>query len=174
MKQIIYEDPFVLDEVCLKLDYPVKKLRSSYWPHFAYLLGASEETKKRCQNRSNYKPSLMMFTYLSTRLPDFTVNDLAFHLGEIKKGNLISLLEQSCVKGKSLISIFFISLFIKNLLISLFIKSNILCSSIKFTYLVSLAVVANLITCNAFFVVFRTQKGVIVPGVPCGDRGNWD
>ena len=109
MKQIISEDPFVLDEVCLKLDYPVKKSRCGYWPHFANLLGASEETKKRCQNRSNYKPSLMMFTYLSTILPKFTVNDLASHLGKIEKGNLISLLEQSCVKGKSLISIFLLA-----------------------------------------------------------------
>ena len=25
-----------------------------------------------------------------------------------------------------------------------------------------------------FFVVFHTQMGVIVPGVPCRDRGNWD
>ena len=31
----------------------------------------------------------------------------------------------------------------------------------------------NHIIYNAFFVVFRTQKGVIVPGVPCGDRENW-
>lgn len=105
MKQIISEDPFVLDEVCLKLDYPVKKSRCRYWPHFAHLLGASEETKKRCQNRSNYKPSLTMFTYLSTTLPGFTVNNLAFYLGKIEKGNLVSMLEQSCVKGKSLISI---------------------------------------------------------------------
>ena len=46
-----------------------------------------------------------MFTYLSTTLPGFTVNDLAFYLGKIEKGNLVSMLEQSCVKGKSLISI---------------------------------------------------------------------
>ena len=50
-----------------------------------------------------------MFTYLSTRLPNFTVNDLASYLGKIEKGNLISLLEQSCVKGKSLISIFLLA-----------------------------------------------------------------
>ena len=109
MKQIISEDPFVLDEVCLKLDYPVKKSRCGYWPHFAHLLDASEETKKRCQNRSNYKPSLMMFTYLSTTLPGFTVNDLEFNLGKIEKGNLVSMLKQSCVKGKSLISIFLLA-----------------------------------------------------------------
>ena len=32
----------------------------------------------------------------------------------------------------------------------------------------------GLMISNAFFFVFRTQKGVIVPGVPCGDRGNRD
>lgn len=106
MKEIIYEDPFVLDEVCLKLDYPVKKARCGYWPHLAHILGASEKTKNLCQNRSSYKPSLMMFTYLCTRLPSFTVENLAFHLGEIKKYNLVSMLERSSVKGKSLISNF--------------------------------------------------------------------
>lgn len=106
MKEIIYQDPFVRDKVCLKLDYPVKKSSCGYWPHLARILGASEEAKSLCQNRSNYKPSLMMFTYLCTRLPSFTVKDLAFYLGKIEKHDLVSMLERSSVKGKSLISNF--------------------------------------------------------------------
>ena len=50
-----------------------------------------------------------MFTYLSTTLPRFTVNDLEFYLGKIEKGNLVSMLKQSCVKGKSFISIFLLA-----------------------------------------------------------------
>ena len=42
---------------------------------------------------------------------------------------------------------------------------------------ISLACVNNvtrLTICNSFFVVFRTQMGVIVLGVPGGDRGSSD
>ena len=30
------------------------------------------------------------------------------------------------------------------------------------------------IICKPFFFVFTTQKGVNVPGVPSGGRGNWE
>ena len=46
-----------------------------------------------------------MFTYLSTKSPDFTVNDLAYHLEKIKRGNLVSMLKKSSVEGKNLITI---------------------------------------------------------------------
>lgn len=107
MKEIISGNPFVLDELRLKLDSaPVKKARFiGYWPHLAYRLGVSDETRMRCQKRSNYKPSLVMFTYLSTKSPDFTVNDLAYHLEKIKRGNLVSMLKKSSVEGKNLITI---------------------------------------------------------------------
>lgn len=107
MKEIISGNPFVLDELSLKLDSaPVKKARLiGYWPHFAYRLGVSDETKMRCQKRSNYRPSLMMFTYLSTKNPDFTVNNLEYHLEKIKRGNLVSMLKKSSVKGKNLITV---------------------------------------------------------------------
>ena len=47
----------------------------------------------------------MMFTYLSTKNPDFTVNNLEYHLEKIKRGNLVSMLKKSSVKGKNLITV---------------------------------------------------------------------
>ena len=43
-----------------------------------------------------------MFTHLLTKSPDFTVNNLEYHLEKIKRGTLVSMLKKSSVKGKNL------------------------------------------------------------------------
>ena len=47
-------------------------------------------------------------------------------------------------------------------------------TNVKITVLlVSLALAARLRKCKRFFVRVR-QKGVVFPGVPSGDSGNWE
>ena len=43
-----------------------------------------------------------------------------------------------------------------------------------YTLEVSFVQAARLLICNVFILVFRTQKGVIVPGIPSGDQGHWE
>ena len=104
---IIYRDPSVLDEVCLKLDYPVGKVpcTGKYWPHLAHNLGAKEQTRLRFQQKSGYTPSVRMFAYLSATSPDFSVDKLKSNLRSIERDDLVSMLEESSVKGKNITSI---------------------------------------------------------------------
>ena len=106
MADIIYGDPSVLDEVCLKLDYPVGNLpcTGKYWPHLAHNLGADEQTTLRFQQESGYTPSVRMFAYLAATSPDFTVDKLMSNLRSIKRNDLVSKLEKSSVKGKNITS----------------------------------------------------------------------
>lgn len=106
MAHIIYGDPSVLDEVCLKLDYPVGKVpcTGKYWPHLAHNLGAKEQTRLRFQQKSGYTPSVRMFAYLAATSPDFTVDKLKTNLGSIERDDLVSKLEKSSVKGKNITS----------------------------------------------------------------------
>ncbi|XP_073243824.1 uncharacterized protein [Porites lutea] len=96
---IIYGDPSVLDEVCLKLDYPVGKLPCKYWPHLAHNLGAKELTRMRFQQKSGYTPSVRMFAYLSATSPDLSVDKLKSNLRSIERDDLVSMLEEGSVKG---------------------------------------------------------------------------
>ena len=107
MADIIYRDPSVLDEVCLKLDYPVGKVpcTGKYWPHLAHNLGAKEQTRLRFQQKSGYTPSVRMFAYLSATSPDFTVDKLKSNLRSIERDDLVSMLEEGSVKGKNITSI---------------------------------------------------------------------
>ena len=96
---IISGDPFVLDDVRQKLDYPVGKLPSKYWPHLAHILGVSEKIRMRFQQKSDYKPSARMFAYLSASSPDFRVAELKDVLKSLERDDLVSMLEESSVKG---------------------------------------------------------------------------
>ena len=100
MSEIIQGNPFVLDELRLKLDFPVGNV-CKFWPHLAHILGASEKARKLCQQNSDYKPSARMFTHLSTTSPSYTVAELKGVLKKIERGDLVSMLEESSIKGKN-------------------------------------------------------------------------
>lgn len=101
MSEIIQGNPFVLDELRLKLDFPVGNVPFKFWPHLAHILGASEKARKLCQQNSDYKPSARMFTHLSTTSPSYTVAGLKGVLKKIERSDLVSMLEESSIKGKN-------------------------------------------------------------------------